>query len=324
MDITPIISAVASLGGMGLLMGLGLGYASVKLHVAEDPRLPDLVAALPSANCGGCGVAGCAAFARALLKGDMKPSGCPVGGSELAEKLAGILGVEVQLSEKQVAFVKCNGDGDVSQSKYEYYGLLDCTAASFLVGGGSKSCGFACLGGGSCANVCPFDAINMVNGIAVIDKEKCTACGACVPACPKSLIELIPHKSIVTVACNSKDPGKVVRGNCAVGCIACKMCVKACAYDAIHVEDNIAKVDYAKCVYCNECVKKCPTNTINSTTFQKPKAEEKPQEKKVAEKPAEAAPAAAQSIDSPQKEQTPPEPQTEALKKEGTEGKKVE
>ena len=314
-----LINSVLSLGSLGLLMGLGLGFASKKLAVEEDPRLPDLLAALPGANCGGCGVAGCAAFARGLIKGDCKSNGCPVGGAELVVKLSQILGVEAVISEKQVAFVKCNGDNDVSRSNYEYYGLLDCSAAAQLVGGGSKSCSFACLGGGTCVSVCPFDAINMVNGIAVVDKEKCTACGACVPACPKALIELIPHKSIVTVACNSKDPGKVVRQNCSVGCISCKLCEKACTYDAIHMTENIARVDYEKCVYCNECVKKCPAGTINSTTCENPK-KQKPQEKEAAENSA----APPKTVNSPAKDQTPPEPQTEALKKEGTEGGKAE
>ncbi|MCL2852035.1 MAG: RnfABCDGE type electron transport complex subunit B [Defluviitaleaceae bacterium] len=314
-----IINSVLSLGGVGLLLGLGLGLASKKLAVEEDPRLAYLVAVLPGANCGGCGVAGCAAFARGLLNGSTKPNGCPVGGADCTAKISDILGIEAVLGEKQVAYIRCNGDDDVTRSNYEYYGLLDCTAATHLVGGGSKACTFACLGGGNCVSACQFNAINIVNGIAVVDKEKCTSCGACVPSCPKALIDLIPYKSIVTVACNSKAPGKIVRQNCSVGCISCKLCEKACEYDAIHVVDNIAKVDYAKCTYCNECVKKCPSATINSTTFENPK-KQKPQEKKVAENAA----ASPQTTDSPAKKQTPPEPQTEALKKEGTEGKKVE
>ena len=271
MDMTSIIYSVVSLGGVGLLMGLGLGYASQKLAVEEDPRLPDLEAALPGANCGGCGVAGCAAFARALLKGEVKPDGCPVGGTECVIKISEILGIEAQIGEKQVAYIKCGGSSGVSRSKYEYYGLTNCNAVAQLMGGGSKACGFACIGGGTCAVVCPFEAIDMANGIAIVDKEKCTACGACVPVCPKALIDIVPYKSVVTVSCNSKDAGKIVRQNCGVGCITCKQCERACIYDAVHVTEGISKIDYAKCVYCNECVKKCPTGAIKSETFKNPK-----------------------------------------------------
>ena len=286
MDITIIAVAVASLGGVGLLLGLGLGYASKAFAVEEDPRIDAIVAALPGANCGGCGFAGCGAFAKAVIKGTAQSNGCPVISPEGVEKIAEIMGVEVVIGEKQVAFVKCNGNSDVSQNRYEYHGMLDCNAAAQLAGGGSKACDYACLGGGTCKAVCPFDAIAMVDGIAVINKELCVSCGACVPACPKALIDIIPHKAVVTVACNSKDAGKVVRQHCSVGCIACKLCEKACQYDAIHVVDNIAIIDYEKCTYCNDCVKKCPTGTINSTTFTKPK-KETPQEKKTAETTAE-------------------------------------
>jgi len=296
MDITVILFGIASLGGIGLLLGVGLGYASKKFAVVEDPKLEPLVAALPGANCGGCGLAGCTAFAKAVLKGTAKPNGCPVAGPESVEKIAEILGIEAIAGDKQIAFVKCNGTVDVSQNRYEYFGIDDCNAAMQLVGGGAKACNYACLGGGSCATACQFDAIEMVNGIAVVDKEKCVACGACVPACPKALIDIIPHKAIVTVACNSKDPGKIVRGNCGVGCISCKLCEKACQYDAIHVVDNIAVIDYEKCTYCNDCVKKCPASTINSETYEKPK-KEPPQEKKSAEAP--------KAEEVPAKEETP-------------------
>jgi len=270
MDMTSVIYSVLSLGGVGVLMGLGLGYASKKLAVEEDPRLNDIVAALPGVNCGGCGVAGCSAFARALLKGDVKASGCPVGGAECTIKLSEILGIEAQIAEKMVAYIRCGGVTNVSRTNYEYYGLLDCSAAAQLVGGGTKSCTHACMGAGTCVRACKFGAITITDGLAVVDRGKCTACTMCVLSCPKKLIELIPFKSQVTVACSSKDAGKTVRQNCSVGCIACKLCEKACTYDAIHVTDNIARIDFNKCTYCNDCVAKCPTGTIRSQTYVKP------------------------------------------------------
>ncbi len=280
MDMSIILNSVMSLGAMGLLFGLGLGYASLKFKVEEDPNLPLIREALPGANCGGCGFPGCDGLANAIVKGEAKPSDCPVGGAETNIKICEILGIKPEIKERQVSFVKCAGNLHKSNFRYEYFGMQDCNAASHLAGGGSKSCPYGCLGGGSCVRACKFDALHIVDGIALVDKEKCTACGMCVKSCPKNLIELIPYASQVKVACSSKDPGKLVRGFCTVGCIGCKMCQKACGVEAIAVNDNLAAIDYSKCTACNDCVKKCPMSTIQSETFVKePKVVEKKEEK---------------------------------------------
>ncbi len=273
MDINGIALAVASLGGMGVLFGLGLGYAGEKFKVYEDPNLGSVRDALPGANCGGCGFAGCDAFAAAVCEGKAKPNGCPVGGAESTQKISDILGIKAEIKEKHVSFVKCGGNLNFSNFRYDYYGINDCKAAMQLSGGGAKACSYGCLGCGSCVRACKFDALHIVDGIALVDREKCTACGMCVPQCPKDLLELVPYRSGVRAACNSHDTGKTVRALCKVGCIACKMCEKACAYDAVHVTDNLARIDYSKCVECNECAKKCPTGTIVSTTYKKEKVE---------------------------------------------------
>lgn len=257
-----ILLSIAALGGMGLLFGVGLSYAGVKFKVEEDPLLPQVLEALPGANCGGCGFAGCAAFADAVINGKAAPNGCPVGGANTAAKIGELLGISVTASERLCAFIKCAGGCSESSFRYQYHGMNNCGAAMQLAAGGSKNCTFGCLGGGSCEAVCEFGAINMTDGIAWVDNEKCTACGQCVKACPKKLIELVPYKSKTRVACNSRDNGKTVRANCSVGCIACKMCEKACQYDAAHVKDLLAEIDYAACVQCNACVEKCPTKCI--------------------------------------------------------------
>jgi len=262
MDMSLILPTMGSIGGLGLLLGVGLGYASKIFEVEEDPRLKAVIEALPGANCGGCGYPGCSGMGNAIVRGEALPSGCPVGNEDTVKNISAIMGLEVSMATKMVAFVKCNGDCEEAISLYPYEGFTDCNATAQMADGGPKSCNYGCLGGGSCVRACPFDAIDIVNGIAQINRDKCVACGACVPVCPKNLIELVPYESNVLVACNSNDPGKVVNSHCNVGCISCKICERACEYDAIHIDNFLAKVDYDKCTNCNVCVSKCPKNTI--------------------------------------------------------------
>lgn len=264
MDFSTLVFPAISLGGLGLVFGVLLGYASKKFEVEVDPQVPLVREALPGANCGGCGFAGCDAYAQAVVDGVAPANACSVGGAGVAEKIGEILGISVEASAKRAAFVKCNGDCQSSKNKYEYSSNLDCIEASKLPGAGAKACTYGCLGLGSCVKVCQFDALYIVNGIAKVDESKCTACGACVDICPKNLIELVPADKQVRVACNSQDNGKAVRENCTVGCIGCKICEKNCPHDAVHVVDNIAKVDYDKCIQCGICVSKCPTKAIKN------------------------------------------------------------
>ena len=118
------------------------------------------------------------------------------------------------------------------------------------------------MGYGSCVSVCDKNAIKILNGIAVVDKEKCYACGKCVKACPKGLIEIIPYDSKYHVACSSIDRGVDVKKACKTGCIGCKLCEKNCENNAVVVENNIAKIDYDKCTNCGACAKKCPSKII--------------------------------------------------------------
>lgn len=263
MDITTILFSGLSIGGLGILFGLGLGVAAKRFAVEVNPLIADVREALPSANCGACGYAGCDAFAKAVVEGDAKSNGCPVGGQSCAEAVAAIIGEEAKVLEATTAFVKCKGTCDVAKEKYEYYGVTDCVAASYLQGKGSKACTNGCLGLGSCVKACMFGAIDIVDGVAVINEEKCTSCGMCVASCPKDIIEIIPSDASVRVDCNSIEKGKDTRLACSVGCIGCRKCAKACEYDAFEFINGLAHIDYSKCTKCGACIEACPTNAIS-------------------------------------------------------------
>lgn len=263
MDVVGILVAVAVVGGAGILIGLLLGVAANKLAVKVDQKEIDVRAELPGNNCGGCGFAGCDALAKAIAAGEAAVNACPVGGAPVAEKIAAIMGAEVGDAKRMTAFVKCAGNCEKAKDNYEYTGVTSCQAASFAPNGGPKACVYGCMGMGSCVSACEFDAIHIINGIAVVDEEKCKACGKCVAACPRHLIELKPYDSKLAVACASKDKGKDVIAVCSAGCIGCMLCTKQCEFGAITVENNVAHIDYEKCTGCGKCAEKCPKKVIH-------------------------------------------------------------
>ena len=262
MDLSAMITAVILIGILGLLLGLFLGFASKIFHVETDERIDKVIEALPGNNCGGCGYPGCSGLAAAIVNGDAPVNGCPVGGEAVAAKVAEIMGVEAGDSVKMVAYVKCGGNCEAAGKKYEYHGERDCRMAAMVPGGGDKSCSYGCLGYGSCVKACEFDAIHIVKGIAVVDKDACKACGKCIEACPKKLIEFVPYDSEYLVACSSKDKGPDVMKACKTGCIGCGLCMKNCEAGAVTVTDLVAHIDQDKCVKCGVCMEKCPRKTI--------------------------------------------------------------
>jgi electron transport complex protein RnfB len=266
-DIGAILIPAALLGGLGLIFGIILAYASKKFEVARDSRIDAVREVLPGANCGACGKSGCDDFACAVVSGDASVTGCPVGREAVAAKIAEIMGLKGETTGVKVARVMCRGTKDKARKKFEYKGIEDCASAHILYGG-DQACSFGCVGLGNCVRVCPFDAIAIENGVAIVDEKKCTSCGLCVKACPKGIIRMVPESSKVTVYCSSHDKGNVTKKNCDVGCIGCKKCSKACPIDAIYFENGLAVIDTDKCDNCGECIKVCPQGTIlESFTF---------------------------------------------------------
>lgn len=259
---TGVIMAAVVVGLIGLLIGLLLGFAAKAFAVPVDEKEIEVREFLPGNNCGGCGYAGCDALAKAIAAGEAPVNACPVGGAAVAEKIGNVMGVAAGESVKMVAYVKCSGTCDKAGIKANYYGISDCKRAAAIPGRGDKACSFGCMGFGSCVAACKFDAIHVEHGVAIVDKEKCVACGKCAEECSNGLIELIPYDAKWSVACSNKDKGPKVMSVCDTGCIGCGLCEKTCKFDAIHVENNIAHIDQSKCKGCGACAAKCPKKVI--------------------------------------------------------------
>ncbi|MEG0919129.1 MAG: RnfABCDGE type electron transport complex subunit B [Anaerovoracaceae bacterium] len=258
MNIIPIILVVA----IGLIFGIVLTVASKIMFVPIDEIVAKVREELPGANCGACGFAGCDDYAAAF--GEDKETSitrCPVGGADLAARLGELLGVEASAGAPPVAVVMCQGNNNVAKDVLEYGKNMTCKEASTLFGG-AKACTKGCLGLGDCVAACDFGALKIVDGIACVDRDLCVGCAACAKACPKSVIEILTKDDRVSVRCHSVDKGAKVMKACKSGCIGCKKCENTCKFDAIHVEGNLAKIDYDKCKNCGLCAKECPTGAI--------------------------------------------------------------
>lgn len=262
-----LVTTVLVVSGLGALLALLLFLVAKKFRVEDDPRIDDVEKMLPGANCGGCGFAGCRGMSEALVKSDdISSLYCPVGGGECMKKIAAYLGKEAAEREPMVAVVRCAGSCENRPKTNRFDGASSCLIASSLYAG-DTGCSFGCLGLGDCATKCEFGAlsINPATGLPEVDEEKCTACGACVKACPKHIIELrkkAPKGRKVYVSCVNKDKGAVARKACKVACIGCGKCAKVCPFEAITVENNLAYIDFAKCKMCRKCVVECPTGAI--------------------------------------------------------------
>ena len=270
-----IISSIIVLGVIGLASAVILYFVAQKFKVEEDTQIDVVAELLPGANCGGCGYPGCRGFAEACVKADtLENMLCPVGGLPVMCKVSEVLGHAVCQATPKIAVVRCNGTCTNRPRTNKFDGAHNCKIAAQLYAG-ETNCSHGCLGFGDCVAACQFDAIkiNPETGIPEVDEEKCTACGACVKACPKKVIEL-RNKGVksrrVFVSCVNKDKGAIARKACSAACIGCGKCQKVCPFGAIKVENNLAYINFELCRSCRKCVNECPTGAIHDVNFPTP------------------------------------------------------
>lgn len=270
-----MMMAIMVLGGVALVAAVVLYTVSRKFAVEEDPRIGRVAACLPGANCGGCGYAGCAALAEALVKGadagSLDGLQCPVGGAGVMAQIAAELGMEAVASEPMVAVVRCGGTCELRPRTAQYDGLQTCAAVHSTCSG-ETACGYGCLGCGDCSTSCQFGGlrINPETGLPEVDETLCTGCGSCVKACPRHIIELRkrgPKNRRVYVGCMNRDKGAAARKACTAACIGCGKCEKVCKFEAITISGNLSYIDYNKCRLCTKCVAECPTGAIMKVNF---------------------------------------------------------
>ncbi|MBO5729174.1 MAG: Fe-S cluster domain-containing protein [Paludibacteraceae bacterium] len=270
-----IISSIIVLGIIGLASAVILYFVAQKFKVEEDARIDVVTDLLPGANCGGCGFPGCRGFAEACVKADSLDNLlCPVGGLPVMCKVSESLGMAVCQATPKIAVVRCNGSCANRPRTNKFDGARNCKVAAQLYAG-ETNCSYGCFGYGDCVEACKFDAIviNPETGLPVVYEDKCTACGACVKACPKKVIELRnkgPKGRRVFVSCINKDKGGVARKACSAACIGCGKCQKVCPFGAIKVENNLAYIDFDLCRSCRKCVNECPTGAIHDVNFPTP------------------------------------------------------
>ena len=264
MDASIITTSVLCVGGIGCLSAIALAVADKFISVKEDPRIGQVTDILPGANCGGCGFAGCADYAKAIVQGKAEPNHCAPGGAAVAAAIAECLGMKAEAVEKKVAIVLCSGDNEAAVRRFRYNGITDCAAAN-ATAGGDKGCTYGCLGYGTCARVCPVSAISIVNGIAKVDPNRCIGCGKCTTVCPRKIIHLVPASEKIHILCSSKEKGPAVRKVCSKGCLGCRLCTKFADEGSIVMDGFLATRDYTHPLTNEEVVAKCPGHCITNT-----------------------------------------------------------
>jgi len=263
LTIFTIILAAVVMGVLAVVVGHVLGWADLVFQVEVDPKVEAILRALPGANCGGCGFVGCADYADAVSKGKVEVNLCGPGGTASAQRIAEIMGVETPDAFPYRAVVHCVASGEQRLQRVPYLGEPTCAGANLVAG--VQGCVYGCLGLGDCVRACQYDAIHIVNGLAVVGYDKCTGCTACVRACTRNIITMVPFKSdrMLVVGCSNQDSGPDVKAVCKVGCVGGKVCTRN--NDLMDMQGNLPRINYDKYDPQTDfalIIEKCPAGSL--------------------------------------------------------------
>ena len=277
-----VLTALLLICCIGLIGAVLLVAASKVFAVTEDETAKEIELVLPGANCGGCGYAGCSAYAKAVASKGAPVNLCAAGGAAVADRIAAITGTEAGAATEYKAMVACRGDLEHTRKRYDYIGIRTCHACNVLYNGDS-SCPFGCLGYGDCSRACSFGAITVQNGVAHVDPEKCTGCGVCRTVCPKKIIFMYEpaasadkENTMPVVMCSNHKKGADTRRDCTAGCLGCGKCTRVCPTGAMVIKGNVARIDYQKCIGCHACINVCPVHALQTPDYVRPSAPSEP------------------------------------------------
>lgn len=268
-----IFLSILILGAIGLFAAAVLYFVAKKFFVAEDPRIAEIEAILPGANCGGCGLSGCSAFAKACCTASsLDGLSCTGIGDEEMKKIASIVGLAEGKRVKKVAVIRCNAACETRDKVNHYDGIRSCALENSLYQGES-ACTFGCLGMGDCVVACPFGAMTFSENsdFPTIDIAKCTGCGKCLEACPRNIPQIVnvrEGEKLVYVNCSNKNKGALAMKDCSVSCIGCGKCQRVCTHEAVTIASFLADIDTTKCVGCGDCVEQCPRHSIKTVNIE--------------------------------------------------------
>jgi len=161
---------------LGLVFGIGLGYAAIRFRVEGNPLVEKIDAVLPQTQCGQCGYPGCRPYAEAIAADEAEINQCPPGGDAGVRALADLLGRDP---------LPLNPDNGVAADGPQMVAVIDEET---------------CIGCTKCMQVCPVDAIaGAAKHIHTVLNAYCTGCELCLPPlCPvEKCIVMAPEETSI-------------------------------------------------------------------------------------------------------------------------------